>query len=484
MATPLEELKKIRRDKLDKIAALGIPVSAYSFDKKQSIHQCRQSLDKSVQTAGRIMATRGHGAITFFDLVDETGKIQLLATASELDEKTVELIKFLDIGDFIGVFGQVFNTKAGELTIKIETLTFLNKSLRPLPDAWYGLKDKEERFRKRFVDLLLNPAAKKVLDDRWHIEKAIREFLWSQNYTEVETPILQTLYGGTNAKPFTTHLNALDTQMYLRIAPELYLKRLIIGGYERVFEIAKNFRNEGMDQTHQPEFTMIEFYEAYADYHRIMDVTEALVKSVAEKVNGHLHLQINDRKIDLSGKWPRITIDEALKKYFGLDWETITDEQIKIILEENHLQVPGVYTKNKALFTIFDHLVTPKLIEPTWVIDYPQDVSPLSKAHRIQPNRVERFEGYIGGREICDGWSEVVSPIEQRERFETEQKNLKSGDQEAMPLDEEFLEALEFGCPPLGGIGIGIDRLVMFLTNTWSIREVIAFPLMRPEKQE
>lgn len=484
MATPLEELKKIRRDKLDKIAALEFPTSAYSFDKKQSIHQCRQSLDKAVQTAGRIMGTRGHGAITFFDLVDETGKIQLLSTASELDEKTVELTKLLDIGDFIGVSGQVFTTKAGELTIKIENLTFLNKSLRPLPDAWYGLKDKEERFRKRFVDLLLNPVAKKILDDRWQIEKAIREFLWSQNYTEVETPVLQNLYGGTNAKPFTTHLNALDSQMYLRIAPELYLKRLIIGGYERVFEIAKNFRNEGMDQTHQPEFTMIEFYEAYADYHRIMDITEGLIKSVAEKVNGHLHLQIDNREINLSGKWSRITIDEALKKYLDLDWETVTDAEVKNILEEHHLQVPGVNTKDKALFTIFDHLVTPKLIEPTWVIDYPQDVSPLAKAHRSRPNRVERFEGYVGGREMCDGWSEVVSPIEQRERFETEQKNLKSGDQEAMPLDEEFLEALEFGCPPLGGIGIGIDRLVMFLTNTWSIREVIAFPLMRRENQE
>lgn len=484
MATPLEELKKIRREKHDKITALGIPTSAYSFEKKHSIKQCRESLDSSVQTAGRIMGSRGHGAISFFDLIDETGKIQLLATTSELDEKTAELVRLLDIGDFIGVSGQVFNTKAGEITIKIENLTLLSKSLRPLPDSWYGLKDKEERFRKRFVDLLLNQTAKKVLDKRWQIEKAVREYLWNENYTEVETPILQTLYGGTNAKPFTTHLNALSTKMYLRIAPELYLKRLIIGGYERIFEIAKNFRNEGMDQSHQPEFTMIEFYEAYADYHRIMDVTEGLIKSVAKKVNTTLDLEIDNHQIDLSGKWNRISIDEALKKYLDLDWETITEEEIQNILKKNNFQIPGVYTKNKALFTIFDHLVTPKLIEPTWVIDYPLDVSPLSKIHRTKSDRAERFEGYIGGREICDGWSEVISPIEQRERFETEQKNLKSGDQDAMPLDEEFLEALEFGCPPLGGIGIGIDRLVMFLTNTWSIREVIAFPLMRPENQE
>jgi len=483
MATPLSELKKVREEKLQKIIGLGIPASAYSFDKKHSVSVCRESLGKSVQTAGRVMGIRGHGAIIFLDLIDETGKVQLLATTTDLDEKTYKLIELLDIGDFIGVTGEVFTTKAGEITVKIATLTFLNKSLRPLPDSWYGLKDKEERFRKRFVDLLLNPEAKKVLDQRWQIERATREFLWNEKYTEVETPVLQTLYGGTNARPFTTHINALDMNFYLRIAPELYLKRLIIGGYERVFEIAKNFRNEGMDQTHQPEFTMIEFYEAYADYQRIMDVTEAMIKFIAEKVNGHLHLKIGDQEIDLTGKWRRITIDEALKEYLKIDWETITEAEINKILEDNRLQVPGIFTKDKALFTIFDHLVTNKLIKPTWVIDYPQDVSPLSKAHRSKHNRVERFEGYIGGREMCDGWSEVVSPIEQRQRFETEQKNLKSGDQKAMPLDEEFIEALEFGCPPLGGIGIGIDRLVMFLTNTWSIREVIAFPLMRPENR-
>jgi len=481
MATPLSELKKIRQEKFQKIINLGFSGSAYSFDKKDSISSSRKSLAQKVQIAGRVIGIRSHGVLTFLDLEDETGKIQLLAAANELDEKTAELVKLLDIGDFIGVYGEVFNTKAGEITVKIEKLTFLNKSFRPLPDSWYGLKDKEERFRRRYLDLILNPEVKKVLDKRWGTEKAIREFLWQQQFVEVETPVLQTLYGGTNARPFTTHLNALDTDMYLRIAPELYLKRLVVGGYERIFEIAKNFRNEGMDQSHQPEFTMIEFYQAYADYQQIMDLTESLIKYTAEKVNGHLLLQVENEKINLSGKWQRITIDEALKQYLNLDWETVTDSEIKDILEKHNFQVPGVYTKNKALFIIFDHLVTPKLIEPTWVIDYPQDVSPLAKTHRSHPDRVERFEGYVGGREICDGWSEVVSPIEQRERFETEQKNLKSGDQEAMPLDEEFIEALEFGCPPLGGIGIGIDRLVMFLTNTWSIREVIAFPLMRPE---
>jgi lysyl-tRNA synthetase class 2 len=270
--------------------------------------------------------------------------------------------------------------------------------------------------------------------------------------------------------------------MYLRVAPELYLKRLVVGGYERVFEIARNFRNEGMDQTHQPEFTMMEFYEAYADYQRIMDITEELFKSIASVVNKSSIVKVDNVEVNLSGKWRRITIDQVLKEHLDIEWDSITDSQIQAILNQHKFKVPGVYSRNKALFAIYDHLVAPKLIEPTWVIDYPREVSPLSKSHRSKEGRVERFEGYIGGKEICDGWSEIVSPLEQRERFEVEQHNLKAGDDEAQPLDEDFLTALSYGCPPMGGIGIGIDRLVMFFTNTWSIREVIAFPLMRPKE--
>jgi len=269
----------------------------------------------------------------------------------------------------------------------------------------------------------MNPQVKAVFDKRWQTEKAIRQYLWDQGYHEVETPVLQNLYGGTNARPFTTHLNALDIDMYLRVAPELYLKRLIVGGYEKVFEIARNFRNEGLDLSHQPEFTMMEFYEAYADYHRIMDVTEGLIKAVAKNVNGDFKLKVDTHEVDLAGKWTRITVDEAVKNYLGIDWDKISDAEVKAILKKNKFKVPGVYTKNKALFTIFDHLVTDKLIQPTWVIDYPIEVSPLSKTHRSRPGRVERFEGYIGGKEICDGWSEIVNPIEQRERFANEQKN-------------------------------------------------------------
>ena len=479
MGIPIEELIQIRKDKLAQIAKLGFNVNPPVYLRKHAVAEIKTE-GKSAEVAGRIRGYRLHGQLCFFDLADESDKIQVMISAKDAGEKIFAMIKLLDIGDFVGVTGKVFTTKAGEITIKAEAVTFLSKALHPLPDTWFGLKDTEERFRARYLDMLMNPPVKAVFDKRWRTEKAIRQYLWNQGYSEVETPVLQNLYGGTNARPFTTHLNALDIDMYLRVAPELYLKRLIVGGYEKVFEIARNFRNEGLDLSHQPEFTMMEFYEAYADYHRIMDVTEGLIKAVAKNVNGDFKLKVDTHEVDLAGKWTRITVDEAVKKYLGIDWDKISDAEVKAILKKNKFKVPGVYTKNKALFTIFDHLVTDKLIQPTWVIDYPIEVSPLSKTHRSRPGRVERFEGYIGGKEICDGWSEIVNPIEQRERFANEQKNMQAGDEDAQPLDEEFLEALSYGCPPLGGIGIGIDRLVMFLTNTWSIKEVIPFPLMRP----
>lgn len=483
MASREEQIIGARKDKLAKLIELGVNVNPPSYSPTHKTTSCTE-IDLKVTVAGRIMGYRRQGKVVFIDLMDDAGRIQVFASLADMGETDYEVVKHLDMGDFIGVKGTTFKTSAGALTIKIETLTFLGKSMSPLPDMWAGLKDKEDRYRRRYLDLLLNKDAKDLLDKRWAIEKAVREFMWSEKYQEVETPVLQNLYGGTNAKPFTTHLNALGSQMYLRVAPELYLKRLIVGGYERIFEIARNFRNEGMDQTHQPEFTMMEFYEAYADYQRMMDVTEELMKSVAQKVNGSLELKMEDHDISLSGKWRRITVDEALKEYAGLDWETITEDEIKDVMAKNKIKVVGVFSRAKALFTIYDHLVTPQLIQPTWVIDYPIEVSPLSKTHRSKKGRVERFEGYVGGKEIFDGWSEIVSEHEQRDRFDTEQKNMKAGDDEAQPLDEEFLEALSYGCPPLGGIGIGIDRLVMFLSNTWSIREVIAFPLMRRENKE
>jgi lysyl-tRNA synthetase class 2 len=479
MSSREEQIIQARKDKLAKLIGLGVNVNPPQYNPTHKTSDCI-IVDLKVNIAGRILGYRRQGKVAFVDLTDDVGRVQVFASLADLSE-TYEIVKLLDIGDFIGVSGTTFKTSAGALTVKVEGLTFLGKSMSPLPDIWSGLRDKEDRYRRRYLDLILNKDAKSLLDKRWAIEKAVREFMWSEKYQEVETPILQNLYGGTNAKPFTTHLNALDAEMYLRVAPELYLKRLIVGGYERVFEIARNFRNEGMDQTHQPEFTMMEFYEAYADYHRMMDITEELIKSVAQKVNGSLELKMEEHDINLSGKWRRITIDEALSEYAGLDWENITDEEIKSVMADNKIKVMGVFSRAKALFAIYDHLVTPQLIQPTWVIDYPVEVSPLSKTHRSKKGRVERFEGYVGGKEIFDGWSEIVSEHEQRERFDNEQKNMKAGDDEAQPLDEEFLEALSYGCPPLGGIGIGIDRLVMFLSNTWSIREVIAFPLMRRE---
>ncbi len=474
-----QAMRQANLEKLAKLEQLKINPYPPTFKTSCDLATAKKSLGKNLSLAGRVVSYRRHGKLVFLDLQDETDRLQLFIFKNELDPTTWEVVKLLSSGDFVGAQGEMFTTKTGEISLRVQTLNLLSKAIRPLPDSWHGLKNKEERFRKRYLDLLLNPKSKTLLDARWKILRGIRQFLWQEGYSEVETPILQPLYGGTNAKPFTTHLNALDTDMYLRVAPELYLKRLIIGGYQRIFEIARNFRNEGMDQTHQPEFTMIEFYEAYADYHRMMDLAENLIKHLAKTVNGTLQLQVEDQTIDLSGSWPRLTIDEAVEQYLHLSWSKVSNPDLQTLLQKHNLQVPGTYTRDKALFVLYDHLVTPQLIQPTWVIDYPQDVSPLAKQHRSKPGRVERFEGYIGGKEIFDGWSEINSALEQRARFENEQKNLKAGDDEAQPLDEDFLEALEYGMPPLGGIGIGIDRLTMFLTNTWQIREVIAFPLLR-----
>lgn len=478
----LERTREERKRKIAELEAQGVEAYQPVANPTHSASQALEADGQDVTVAGRILAWRGHGKIQFADLHDQTGKIQVAFRVDDLTEEQFKLLSHIDTGDFLEATGTTFTTKAGERTVQVNNYTILSKAITPPPAKHQDFKDKEERLRKRYLDLILNPQVKQTLDKRWAITQAVRQFLWSQNYQEVETPILQNLYGGTNAKPFTTHLNALDINMYLRVAPELYLKRLIVGGYERIFEVARNFRNEGMDQTHSPEFTMIEFYEAYADYNRIMERTEAMMKAVAQQVNGTLKIMVDDQEIDLDGKWNRLTIAEALKQYENIDWDTITDDEIATILKQHKFEVAGVYTRNKALFAIFDHLVTGKLMQPTWIVDYPREISPLARQHRSKEGLVERFEGYIGGKEVFDGWSEIVSPQEQRRRFENEQKNMQAGDDEAQPLDEEFLDALSYGCPPLGGIGFGVDRLVMFLTNTWSIREVIAFPLMRPRE--
>ncbi len=480
----LEQTIEARKEKREALEALGVIAHPYSFDKQHLVTEATALLDsgKTIKTAGRVMAYRAHGKVVFLDLLDETGKIQVMLHQGRVDEKKFEILGLVDVGDFLGVTGMVEKTRTGEITVIASDFEFLGKALRALPTVWNAASDKEARFRQRYLDLLINPVTQETLRKRWQIERYLREFMQNElGYTEVETPILQTLYGGTNARPFTTHMNSLDADFYLRIAPELYLKRLIVGGMERVFEIARNFRNEGIDQSHLPEFTMIEWYRSYGDYYTMMTEIESLIKFLQLKINGAAKLMIGEIEVAIASdeKWPKMTMVQALQKFVGLEMEKLTDAELKKLLAENHLKPVGGFTRGKAIFSLFDHLVTDKLIAPTWIIDYPKDVSPLAKTHRLNAELVERYELYIGGKEISDGWSEITDPLEQRARFENEQKRMREGDDEAQPMDEDFLEAMEYGLPPLGGVGMGIDRLVMLLTNNWSIKEVIPFPTLK-----
>lgn len=472
--------RKIRLEKLKKIKALGWNPYPASFDKKQTIADALKSLNKKVKTAGKIFSYREHGNIAFADLKDESGKIQIFFQKKLLGENYKNL-KLLDIGDYIGVEGEVIKTTAGEISIAPTSYTLLTKSLLPLPSEFFGIKDVETRYRQRYLDILLNPNIRERFNKRTKMVSAVREYLDSLGFWEVETPTLQPLYGGANAKPLKTHVNALNRDMYLRIADELYLKRLVVGGYERVYEICKDFRNEGIDATHSPEFTMIEWYEAYADYQKIMDVAEGLFKHIAKKLYGHTTLLIDKKKIDIGKKWPRIEMSVILKEKLVLDVEKETAKSLEAYARKNcpGIQLVGGETKGQLIFAIFEHKI-PKLLEqPTWIIDYPEDVSPLSKSHRSKVGWVERFEGYVGGKEICDGWSELTDPKVQRERFTKDTNVARKDKEEAQSVDEDFLTAMEYGMPPLGGIGIGIDRLAEFFTDTWVIKDVILFPMIR-----
>lgn len=478
----IDSTRQAKIDKRRQLEDLGVNVHPHQFEKKQFVAEVRDMSGQQVQTAGRLTSFRPHGKLTFATLTDQTANIQLMFRKELLADFFPQL-SLLDVGDFLGVVGRVEPSQTGEISIIVEKATVLGKALRPMPSIWNAAEDKEIRFRKRYLDLLINPETKRVIDARWKIVSELRRFLQDQyNFTEVETPVFQPLYGGTNAKPFSTHMNALNTDFFLRLAPELYLKRLLVGGYERIFEIARNFRNEGLDQTHQPEFTMIEWYEAYVEYQRMMDVAEAVLKHLAQVVNNSLKLKIDQHQVDLSNYWPRVTMKKIIEQHLGWQFDDQSDDWLVKYLADNKLESIGEFTRGKALFVIFDKQVTPHLIDPIWIIDYPRDVSPLAKQHRLDPELAERFELYIGGKEIADGWSEITDPLDQRSIFENEQARMRAGDSEAHPLDEDFLEAMEYGVPPLGGIGIGIDRLVMLLTNTWSIREVIAFPTLRPLK--
>ncbi len=479
----LEQIRQIRLEKVRKLRELGInPYPSKVDGSPVPISKAVESFGKEVEVAGRLMNWREHGNVIFADLKDESGQIQLWFQKNTLKEE-FKILRYFDTGDFLYAQGNVTKTKAGEISVDVSKFQLLTKSVRPLPSTWHGIKDVEEKYRKRYLDLLLNPGVLERFKTRSRLVREVRKYLDNTGFFEVETPTLQPLYGGANAKPFKTHHNALDNDFYLRIADELYLKRLLVGGFEKVYEICKDFRNEGLDQTHSPEFTMIEYYEAYADYHRVMDVTEGLFKHLATEVLGSNDIEIGDKKINIGNKWPRVEMSGAIKKYLNIDVDKLSQEELIEYCKKEKIEILGGETFGQLVFTIFEHRVTDNLIEPTWILDYPKDVSPLSKDHRSKPGWVERFEGYIGGKEICDGWSELTDPIEQRLRFESDVKMARKDKQEAQQVDEDFLEAMEFGMPPIGGIGIGIDRLAMFFTNTWSIKELILFPTLKPENK-
>lgn len=482
------ELIQHRKDKLRKLKEKNINPYPYFFRKTHLSSQVIEGFEelekeeKEVRVAGRIVALRPHGKTAFTHLQDGAGKIQIYVKKDEVGEEKFELLDLLDIGDFLGVTGKVFKTRTGEITVRTTDFCILSKSLLPLPEKWHGLQDKELRYRQRYVDLIVNQEVKKIFLFRTELIKALREFLDNLGFVEVETPTLQPLYGGAFARPFVTHHNALDIDLYLRIADELYLKRLIVGGFEKVYEVCKVFRNEGMDRNHNPEFTMLELYQAYADYNDIMELYENMMNYAASKVLGSNSFEFEDNRIDLTPPWKRIPMLEAIKEHTGVDLTGKSEEEIRKAAKELNVKEDLSRPKGKLIEAIFETQVQPKLIQPTFITDFPVEMSPLAKHHREKEGLTERFELFIGGCEMGNAFSELNDPQDQRERFMQQAEFAKRGDDEAQMLDEDFIRALEYGMPPTGGLGFGIDRLVMILTNTHSIREVIFFPQMRPEE--
>ena len=440
--------------------------------------------DEVYKIAGRATIFRVHGKATFCDLKDSTGLIQLYINVKNIGEEKYNEFLDLDIGDWLGVEGNVFVTHKGELSINVKDFKLLSKSIRIMPEKWHGLRDVELRYRQRYLDFLVNPEIKDVFLKRFKVIDSIREFLNNKGFLEVETPMLQIIPGGAAAKPFITHHNALDMDLYLRIAPELYLKRLIIGGFEKVYEINRNFRNEGISHKHNPEFTMVEFYQAFVDYNDLMDLTEELLKYVALQSIDKLDIKYKENEISFDGKWERITMIDSIKKYGGI--EISSDMQLKdlqSIASDSNISIEKEFGKGKILNEIFEKTVEPHLIQPTFIKDYPIEISPLARKHPGNPELTERFELFIGGEEIANAFSELIDPRDQFERFKEQAKSKIEEERLTGKIDMDFVKALEYGMPPTGGEGIGIDRLVMILTNSRSIRDVILFPLLRPEKE-
>ncbi len=477
-----------RKEKLKKLREKSINPYPYSFGKTHLSSEIVDGFEKleaeetEVKIAGRIVALRPHGKTVFGHLKDGAGKIQIYVKKDEVGEEKFELLDLLDIGDFLGVTGKVFKTRTGEITVRANDFQILCKSLRPLPEKWHGLQDKELRYRQRYVDLIVNDDVKKIFLFRTELIRALREFLDGSGFVEVETPSLQPLYGGAFARPFVTHHNALDVDLYLRIADELYLKRLIVGGFEKVYEVCKVFRNEGMDRNHNPEFTMLELYQAYADYNDIMELYEKLLNHATTKVLGSNQFEFEGNQIDLTPPWKRLPMMEAIREHAGVDLAGKSEDEIRKAAEGLEVKENLNRPKGKLIEAIFETKVQPKLIQPTFITDFPVEMSPLAKHHREKEGLTERFELFIGGCEMGNAFSELNDPMDQRERFKQQAELAKRGDDEAQVLDEDFIRALEYGMPPTGGLGFGVDRLVMVLSNTHSIREVIFFPQMRPEE--
>lgn len=485
------ELVKQRRQKLADLQAEGRdPFDVYKVKRTHTSTQVKESYDtlegQEVIVAGRLMSKRVHGKAGFSHIQDREGRIQVYIKIDDVGEERLKEYKSFDIGDWVSITGTVFKTKTEEITVHITSFELISKSLKPLPEKWHGLKDPDLRYRQREVDLVMNEDVKQTFIKRTKIIRYIREFLDNRGYLEVETPILSPIAGGAAARPFTTHHNALDIDMFLRIATELYLKRCIVGGLEKVYDMGKNFRNEGIDIRHNPEFTMIELYEAYADYNDMMEIMENLVAYVAEKVNGSTKVVYQGTEIDLTPPWRRLTMVDAVKEYAGIDFTQIkTDEEAQAIAREKHLEFKKEIkdcTKADILNALFEEYAEDKLIQPTFLCDYPVEISPLTKKKRGNAEFTERFEGFIYGREVCNAYSELNDPIVQRDRFMQQAKERELGDDEAYVIDEEFMNALEIGMPPTGGLGIGIDRIIMFLTDAFSIRDVLLFPTMKPQQ--
>lgn len=494
----LNELMKRRREELEHLRTAGVNPYPYEFERNATAKEILENYKDEmpqwiVSVAGRIMSMRRMGKASFAHVLDMTGKIQVYLKKDDLGE-SYDHFKLLDIGDIIGVEGYVFRTKTGEVSIHAQRYVLLSKSLRPLPvvkekvdeqgnkTTFDPFSDKELRYRQRYVDLVVNTGVRQTFVKRSMILRQMRKFLDEKNFLEVETPALQPLYGGASARPFETHHNALDIPLFLRIADELYLKRLIVGGFDGVYEIAKDFRNEGMDRTHNPEFTMMELYVAYKDYKWMMELVEQMIHSIAVTLNGSAFVQLGENEINFTPSWQRLTFFGAIEKYSSKQLRGKSESELRAVAKELHMELDPKIGAGKICDEIFSVVVQPHLIQPTFIMDYPVELSPLAKKHRSEEGLVERFEGFVNGQEICNAFSELNDPLDQRARFEEQVRLRERGDDEAQTMDEDFLRALEYGMPPTAGLGIGIDRLVMLLTQQDHIRDVIFFPQMRAEK--